>query len=278
MTFEDYIKTEDALFHFTKKSIAIEQILHTKKFRLSFLHDTNDPREYAYRIFSSKGTFSAKDTPDLKKLSDEAHFEINRILRFECRIMSFCSNKKPTLILDNGTIVQDEYFYPIVWGKSRMWSQYGDNHEGVCLVISKTEIERLFKEKYNQVKKCEHSDIKYSSQSISYPTVDLSFSAGKYVKERAAKYVIDNFEAFLFCKHTDYRDESEFRVVVYDPDKKLEYLDIGTALKGLIVGDRVHVAYNYLINNICKKLNIECRQAHWCASEPLMLLTELKLQ
>jgi hypothetical protein len=87
---------------------------------------------------------------------------------------------------------------------------------------------------------------------------------------------MDNFEYFFFRKHIDYRDEGEFRVVVFDPDNKLEPLDISTSLKGVIVGDRIHAPYIHLINHMCKKLNIECRQAYWSTSEPHMLLCKCK--
>ena len=276
MNLEEYIGTQDALFHYTKTSIVIEHILYTKKFKLSILYDTNDPREYKFKIFSSKSRFSSENALDDKsygKLSNEVRTEINRILRFKCRIMSFCSNVSPTLILSDNNEKKDEHFYSNVWAKSRMWSQYGENHRGICLVLSKSEIEKAFGGRKTQVKKYKADYVKYLANSRPYPVVILSSN----VEECASKYVMDNFEVFFFRKHIDYRDEAEFRVVVFDPDKKLEYLDISTSLRGVIVGDRIHYAYIHLINHMCKNLNIECRQASWITSEPRMVLRKCKL-
>jgi hypothetical protein len=279
MNLEEYVKTPDALFHYTKTSIAIEHILYTKKFKLSTLYDTNDPREYKFKIFSSKRYSSAEDALDdesYKKLSDEARTEINRILRFKCRIMSFCSNVKPTLILSGNDPKKDEHFYSTVWAKSRMWSQYGEDHRGICLVLSKSKVENAFDERKTQVKKHKAGYIAYLSNNSPHPVVDLSSKAGENAEECASKYVMDNFEYFFFRKHIDYRDEAEFRVVVFDPGKQLEYLDISSSLKGVIVGDRIYDAYIHLINHMCKNLNIECRQAYWSTSNPHMLLRKCK--
>ena len=142
-------------------------------------------------------------------------------------------------------------------------------------VLSKSEVEKAFGKRKTQVKKYKADYVKYFLNSKPYPVVDLSLSAGENAGECASKYVIDNFEFFFFHKHIDYRDEAEFRVVVFDPDKKLEYLDISTLLKGVIVGDRIRDPYIHLIKQMCKDLNIECRQAYWSTSKPHMLLTKM---
>lgn len=267
MDINEYVETPDALFHYTKTSVAIENILYTKKFKLSTLYDTNDPKEFKFKLFNYNFDYEASH-----ELFDEARTEINRILRFKCRIMSFCSNAKPTLILSDNEFKKDEHFCSTVWAKSRMWSQYGENHRGVCLILSKREIEKAF----NQVENYKADYVSYLQNIRRYPSVDLSSKAGKNVKECAFKYVMDNLEFFFFQKHLDYRDEGEFRVVVFDPDKKFEYIDISTSLKGVIVGDRIHDSYIHLIDQMCKNLNIECRQAYWSTSTPQMLLCKFK--
>jgi hypothetical protein len=279
MNFEEYLKTQDALFHYTKTSIAIEHILHTKEFKLSTSYDADDPKEYKFKISGSKRYSSAEDALDdesYDKLSNEVRTEINRILRFKCRRMSFCSNIKPTLILSDNDHKKDDYFCTDVYAKSRMGSQYGEGHKGICLVLSKSEIEKAFDERKTQVKKYKADYVKYLLSSKSNPDVDLSPNAGKNVKEYASKYVMDNFEFFFFHKHIDYRDEGEFRAVVFDPDNKLECLDISTSLRGVIVGDRIHDSYIHLIKQMCKDIKIECLQAHWSTSSPHMLLVKCK--
>ena len=43
---EEFIKSDDAIFHYTRASVALEKILFDGKFRLSLLKDTNDPHDH----------------------------------------------------------------------------------------------------------------------------------------------------------------------------------------------------------------------------------------
>lgn len=53
VNFNKFIETEDALFHYTKLSIAVEEILFKRRFKLSLLKNTNDPREYSIKLFTT---------------------------------------------------------------------------------------------------------------------------------------------------------------------------------------------------------------------------------
>ena len=273
MSIDEYIKTSDALFHYTKTSIAIEHILHTKKFKLSLLKDTNDPREYQFKLFNVMGWSLDRDTTP--KLLNEAQTVIDRILRHECKVMGFCSNNKPTLILNNGSSIEDEHVCSSGWSKSRMWSQYGQNHYGICLVFSKNELENVLNKKKSQIRDFKASYVQYSQQErIVWSAITLNGNRleSEGVEEYSFNHVIENSEELFFRKHIDYRDEAEFRVVVFDPNKKLEYLDINSSIKCVIVGDRTPEAYIPFINQMCADLNIESRRARWDRGKSHLLL------
>lgn len=261
MSIDEYIKTPDALFHYTKTSTAIEKILHTKKFKLSLLKDANDPREYKFKLFNTVG--ESLDPNTTCDLTSEAITVIDRILRYECRVMCFCTNNKPTLILGDGSSTEDEHVCSEGWNKSRMWSQYGQNHYGICLVLSKIELEKVLKA---QVSGYKVSHVKYSQQdgtSWGVKTLDGNRLKSEGVEKYSYNHVMENSEELFFRKNIDYRDEAEFRVVILDPDKKLEYLDVSSLIKCVIVGDRTPEAYIPLINQMCNGLNIESRKASW---------------
>jgi len=139
MSFDEYIKTDDALFHYTRTAIAIEKMLYKKELKLPLLNGTNDPREYKGNIligFGGEGPLRQhiNKTFDCYRKVQKA---INVILKSQCRVACFCSNEKPILVLDNERTQEDEYACSPGWSKSRMWSQYGDNHYGICLVFFK---------------------------------------------------------------------------------------------------------------------------------------------
>jgi hypothetical protein len=276
MDIEEYIKTsDDALFHYTRTFIAIEKILHTKRFKLSLLKDTNDPREYKSKLLNTVWMSTGKDSDEINDLSIKAQKVIDRILRYECRVLCFCTNEKPTLILSDGSSIEDEHVVSEGWNKARMWSQYGQNHYGICLVLSKNEIKKVLRAKKSQVRGFQANYVQYSQKEgidLKAITMDGNKLKTKGVEEYSYNHVIENSEEFFFRKHIDYRDEAEYRLVVFDPDNNLEYLDVSSLIKCVIVGDRTPKVYIPLINQMCTYLNIESRKAYWDKGKSHLLL------
>lgn len=274
MTFDEHVKSDDALFHYTKLSTAIDHILHTKRFKLSILKDTNDPREYKLKIRNSFGSVLSEKAPTYEELERKANAKIDRIYRYESRVMCFCSNTKPTLILSNGNSLEDEHALSNGWNKSRMWSQYGQDHYGVCLVFSKKELERILSETQVQSEIYYKADyVKYMQKENKPLEININNVREKGVEKYALCYIKGNAEELFFRKYIDYRDESEYRIVVIDPENRLEYIDIDTSLRAVIVGDRIPKKCLPSICQKCKSMHIECRRAHWSTTTPLMVLT-----
>ena len=120
-----YIESDDAIFHFTRKDTAIEHILNTGILRFGLLGMTNDPQEYSSRMITPSGW------GDLKKYREEIS-EITKTIEGMIQssgLLSFCQNSY------DGTGIQETGCL-----KSRMWSQYGENHSGICLVFSKQKL------------------------------------------------------------------------------------------------------------------------------------------
>jgi hypothetical protein len=133
----EYAKDDDALFHYTKKKTIIKHIIPEKKLLLSHYYETNDPWEYKFRLLNANGSFQCKQN---QHLYADIHPLIDKIIRYEWRIGCFSSSNKPKLFLEDNRYVEDEYSNNSGWCKTRMWSQYGDNHKGACLVLSKSKL------------------------------------------------------------------------------------------------------------------------------------------
>ena len=195
MTFDKYVESADALFHYTKISTAIEHILHEKRLKLSILKYTNDPREYKLKIRSSFGRVLSKEVPTYDELESKANAKINRIYRYESRVMCFCTNTKPILILSNGTSLEDEHALSNGWNKSRMWSQYGQDHYGVCLVFSKKELERILSETQVQSEIYYKADyVKYMQKENKPLEINVDYVREKGVEKYALCYIKRNTE------------------------------------------------------------------------------------
>lgn len=81
-----------------------------------------------------------------------------------------------------------------------------------------------------------------------------------------------HYKEMFFSKNPDYRDESEYRILVLTKMRKYDYIEIGDSLQGLIVGDKCPDVYYPLIEAFGEKYNCPCRELHWSNWEPHLLL------
>ncbi|MEW6713574.1 MAG: DUF2971 domain-containing protein [Nitrospirota bacterium] len=262
---DEFIKSNDAIFHYTRASVALEEILFYGKFRLSLLKDTNDPWEYKFQLLNMSGWSLPNEVIELY---DKAHPVIDRIIRMESRVMCFCSNTVPTIILDTGDTIRDTVVNTIGWNKSRMWAQYGENHRGICLVFSRKAIEAEFA---NIKEGVITENMQYTTRA-SIRRNAYTLNGNQLVKDGVENYCYNHIkqhsEALFFTKYIDYRDESEYRVVVFDPNNKYEYIDIKKSIKCVISGDRTPDVYFPLIRQLSDRYGIECRHAYWDRGTP----------
>ena len=197
---EKYIGTDDALFHYTKTAVALESILSTKKFRLSLLKNTNDPQEYKYAY---RDAIALHSPPALADLALDATPIIYRILESECRTMCFCSNIKPTIILDNGSSVVDERASSMRWNKPRMWAQYGENHYGMCLIFSKEELAKELEANKTKINAYKSGFIQYAQNkkiNLKSFTIDDNHLNAAALEAFSMNYILRNSEEWFFQK------------------------------------------------------------------------------
>ncbi|MCH8010941.1 MAG: DUF2971 domain-containing protein [Candidatus Marinimicrobia bacterium] len=271
---DKYVDKDDALFHYTNLRVGIENILHEKKLKPSLYIDTNDPREYKFLLLNRMGSEWSEET---KRLWADAHPVIDRILKYHYKVMCFSSNGRPTLIINNNEIdeIEDPYAVTTGWSKSRMWTQYGENHRGLCIVFSKTAIEKMIQDVNLPAMSSKRDYVKYSPSErirmVAY-TINVSRLKQKGVENYCKNHVLKHINDFFFTKHVDYRDENEYRVVIYDPEKIYEYFYINSIIKGVIAGDRTPKVYLPIIEKQCEALNIECRRIEWDRGKPHLLL------
>ena len=145
-----------------------------------------------------------------------------------------------------------------------MWSQYGTNHEGICLVFSKKGIESLIDDNFK------FENVKYVTKP--FPLEDYNIEYGKLNHIGIDKYFDEFFnkkyKKIFFTKVNDYRDESEYRLLkrVKDTNIVYDYIDIKSCLKGVIIGDKCHQIYNHIFDYINKNDDLElmrCEFNQW---------------
>ena len=240
MDFEKFIDSNDAIFHYTKNE-AFLQIIKNMRLRLSPLEKMNDPMEYKRPPFTFHQYGDANRSYECE---NEAWNKMSLLKLNECKIACFCSN----------------YKYPIkAYLRSRMWSQYGENHEGVCLVFSKKAIKNIVdkNDKFEIVsyKKKFNSLLEYD---FFYPEIHKNNFIDNFFESK--------YKTMFFTKVIDYRDEAEFRLLkrVKDKNKTFAYIDIKKCLKCILIGDKFNDISNPVFNKLREnEYNIEVRKCEF---------------
>jgi hypothetical protein len=83
LEFEDYLQTDDAIFHYTTLGTGLELILPSKQLRLSSLQNTNDPQEYKFLLLNA--TANGNILNSIQDMINKEHTELDRVLRFKSR-------------------------------------------------------------------------------------------------------------------------------------------------------------------------------------------------
>jgi hypothetical protein len=270
--FDKHIASHDAIFHYTRLPTAIEKILSDGRFRLGQLRDMNDPREYKFKLLGMIGWSLPPEAPDLY---DKCHPVIDRIVRHECRIGCFCTNQKGPILSEDRSTLEDPIPSTNGWSKSRMWSQYGENQHGICLVFSRKYLEEELHRHTAEVEWIKCDSVTYSVKER-MSVQSLNMDGNRLIKEGVEPYCRSHVEQeaheLFFTKHVDYRDESEYRISAHDPRNAVEYVDIGSSIKGIIAGDRTPEVYFPLLEQFAGKYGIVARHAYWDRGKSHLLL------
>ncbi|MFH1288222.1 MAG: DUF2971 domain-containing protein [bacterium] len=256
------ISTNDAVFHYTRRTTALEKILFEDCFKFSSLMNGNDPYEYKSKMIGAVGC-GWNDIVE-KEIHKTCRM-VDKLLLKNTSFLSCCANT----IDENNSLINHGCL------KSRMWSQYGENHEGICLVFLKEKLLRLIYENY---KKDEYliynGDVDYRECINDYGGHNSlhingnTFSDSITPMDIAINHIDRYHEKLLFRKQLDYEDEQEYRIVLLQKKDKIDSVsvpkfDVSKCLVGIILGDRFPDVYKPTIEKICKDMNLLYRNLHW---------------
>jgi Protein of unknown function (DUF2971) len=165
------------------------------------------------------------------------------------------------------------------WGRGfahpRMWAQYADNHRGACLIFDRAALHRAIKPSVPADSHFWHGCVHYKNPSripvaaLGQPEMldyDRVNDAGF---ERAIfEHISVHRELFFFQKALDWRDELEYRWIIWDNKHSGHCVDFGDALKGVVVGSDYDVTNYNELRNVCAKHRILVRRMNWHNGAP----------
>ncbi|MEZ8842795.1 DUF2971 domain-containing protein [Vibrio splendidus] len=252
-----FISSEDALFHFTSKETALEYILFNRTLLMGEFSGTNDPQEYKPKLTGAIG--GGWEEHHNKKV-DDATSSIDQLLRVKSKFLSLCQND----IVDGNLRAHGAL-------KSRMWAQYGDNHKGACVVLSKAKLIDQLKAQLKANYRIHYSDVRYEepdlNRNIPCLNIDGSELDSLSSSEIAINYVNKYIEELFFTKQPDYKDEMEFRYVATPTSLESVsvpiYIDLLKCVHSVILGDAFPKVYQPTILNLAQQLSIPIKKLHW---------------
>jgi hypothetical protein len=252
---KEFLYSEDAIFHYTRKDKVIEYILSGELPQLRFgeFSETNDPHEYRLKAPAVAG-FVPKGSD---RTPDEAFLWVPWIYQ-QSRFLAFCTNSYGDKgIIESGLL------------KPRMWAQYGENHRGVCLVLSRTELEKSLNRKENEHEAFLGSEVSYfdpDKQPIPILYLDAARIRNHKPYEAALQYILDNKEVLYFQKAEDFGDEREYRAVYLNKTQRPTeevFVTIQDALRGIVVGDRFPYQYRPAIEHLVEPFELALQRVCW---------------
>lgn len=231
--FLNWLRSDDVLAHYTKRSTAEKFIIPNNNILLSSKQNTSDlfdritASEYAVNLeLNDSNTVKNEYKLDQCRLFRDKIALYNKNTKIAC----FCKN----IISNDNKFPFDNYafFHP------RMWDQYGENYKGVCFLFSKSELSETNEAYYKNlfVKDVCYKNIRTLNHRglHLYVRPESMFESSIEAAELAhLKAMVDMYSR----KSIDYSDENEVRFILFPEEKDFsenQYLDIGQSLKGIV--------------------------------------------
>jgi hypothetical protein len=247
----NFIDNDDSIYHFTKRETAIAHILNSGKLMFGDFKLTNDPWEYKKRMTSASGwNWNNSSTDKILEITDT----IDKIIETS-GFLSFCQNSyNAKRLVAHGCL------------KSRMWSQYGESHSGICLVFSKSVLLNQLNDEFSIPFLIYNDSMSYENTITNDIQIDGEEINNLQLNEIVMRYISSSYQEIFFNKQIDYRDECEFRIVAvpkFGKSASGALLDISQSIKTIILGDAFPDVYLPTIKELSNKLNVPYRRLHW---------------
>lgn len=234
--------------HYSKlKNLA--NILHDQKIKLGAVENLADPRECSLSWIETGGIGSHTDSSQWL----EARKIINDIGK---QLKIFCTA---------GEKEKPESSCPIeasIYGRPRMWSQYGDNSKGFCIILNK---KQLSKEIEKLVECQEH----LLCDKVNYYEW-LHFVNGGVTIQISNEVNLSKLDVFeminkgsmldsiFFKKSKDWEGEEEYRWLIYSKNKGDIYIPIKKSVEAVVLGWKFPSNQFSQVKAYCENLECHC--------------------
>lgn len=234
------------LIHFTSTETLIKHILPKMELRASNLINLNDPLENKWSTQRWLG-YTSKDGRFPSEEYENYYSENLPKLGQFIKVLCFCDT-------EHYLVDKINFQHPTL--NLRMWSQYGANHTGSCIVFNKDKLVNSIKQQFGGsflltdhiLYRNEHVDSGYGFHNIDdYDSSNLPIES--FFHENI-KSEIKKHPWAIISKTIDWRDELEFRVAIYDENTINSYARIHDSIEKIIFGINTDNEYIRIIQSL----------------------------
>ncbi len=250
--YDEHFKNDNYIYHYTSIEKAI-LILNGDSLRFSKMTSTNDTLESKPKM--SYQEIIANDR--LKKVFEQINI-INKNY-----IQLLCFSKDNTVILnDITTNTKLNDYSGRGFALPRMWAQYSNNNNGICIVFNKKQLEPIIKKELNE-SLILFGDVEYVDQ---YEKLDTNYlELGQLLVDneiqKSINYVhyLKSHQSFTkynyFYKLKDWKNENEYRYLAYG-NEEFFIKNIKNAITGIIIGEQIKPSdekiIKYFVGDLCE--------------------------
>ena len=254
--------------HYTKAATAIQFILKDKRLLLGNYNKTNDPKESKNWEFN----LGTNEERSLSKYNmKELSASLSSNLKNKTKIACFSMDTGPL----SGNHLKD--IFNRGFCKPRMWAQYCEKHTGVCLVFDHQKLINKIKESFEDGYLVLQGSVIYKNRNIVpnlYSADDQQYmiNVDRLDKVGMEAYTLDHlmshYKRLFFEKMMDWRDETEWRCVIFSETIDEVYIDIQDSLTGIIFGDCTEEKDIKAIMDMSKSLDLKYIGLKWKNCSP----------
>ena len=205
----------------------LKNILDRQEIILSPVGKLADPREGSLEWIYTLGYGDGPDHREREYAED-----LKKGIGTKLRIFCTASKKK----LQSGGCPIETSMY----GRPRMWSQYGDNSEGFCVIFNKERLNSRIDDLVTQPEHLISGEVQYYEWlHLVNGSSTIEYGQNIHLRHKNVFEIINQnrmLHSIYMKKSIDWRDECEFRWLVYNELTEPLVVSIGQTVEAVVLG------------------------------------------
>jgi hypothetical protein len=206
----------------------LANILHDKRIKLGNVASLADPRESSLSWIETIGIGHESCPDDLFRAS-----KLKNSVGERLRI--FCTASVKDALQRGGCPIESS-----IYGRPRMWSQYGENSKGFCVVLNHNELNQRMSDLVENPNHLLSGRVSYFDWVHSVQgSIEIEYGNGVKSPKKNLFGIINQNEmlrSIYFKKSIDWVNEEEFRWLLFSESKEPIYVSIENAVEAVVLG------------------------------------------